>query len=103
MKKRNIICLSLGLFVATNAIADTELSESIKEPKKLVSAKEDVVKVDRSVRANPYANTPSYAQGGDTSRYATDQGWSRGRNSWWWGGGRSSDIASTGYTAPSSR
>ena len=65
--------------------------------------KEDNVVIDRSVRTNPYPNTPSYAQGGDTSRYSTSQGWSRGSGySSYWGGGRSSDIPTTGYNTPGS-
>ena len=56
-------------------------------------------RIDRSQRANPYPNTPSYAQGGDTSRYDTSNGWSRGGRSWYWGNG-GSDIPTSGYTAP---
>lgn len=57
-------------------------------------------KVDRSQRTNPYANTPSYAQGGNTSRYDTSNGWSRGGSNYWSWGYRGSDIPTTGYTPP---
>jgi len=70
--------------------------------------KEDNEEVDRSYRTNSYPNTPSYAQGGDTSRYSTNQGWSRGNQfGYFWGGwggfgynNHSSDIPTTGYNTP---
>lgn len=100
MKMSKIVLASLGLcLLASNVVAEEEILKPVKAPEKLV-IEEDNVKVDRSYRANPYANTPSYAQGGDSSRYATDQGWSRGRGNWWWGG-RGSDMPTTGYTTPS--
>lgn len=100
MKCKLFLVSSLLLALGSSAMAEEEF-EPTKEPRKLVKAEDDVI-VDRSERANPYANTPSYAQGGDTSRYSTSQGWSRGVNSYWWGSGRSqSDIPTAGYTRPS--
>lgn len=103
MKCKLFLASSLLLVLGSNAVADGQVLQPIKEPKKLVT-QEDDVRVDRNNRANPYANSPSYAQGGDTSRYSTGQGWSRGRSGYWWGGAQTrSDIPTTGYTTPSSR
>ncbi len=104
MKNKLFLAGSLLVMFGTNAVAEEEVLLPSKEPSKLALQQDDDFKVDRSQRSNPYANTPSYAQGGDTSRYSTSQGWSRGRNNgYWWGGRAASDIPTTGYTTPSSR
>ena len=103
--KCKLFCLGMSLLVfGSNVYADAQTLQPVKEPKKLVTEKDEVdIRVNRDYRANPYANTPSYAQGGDTSRYSTAQGWSRGRGGYWWGGSSHSDIPTAGYTRPSSR
>ena len=87
-------------FLATNAYAEEQKRslDDLRSPKIEASEAEEV-HIDRRVRTNPYASTPSYAQGGNTSRYSTSQGWSRGNGYWW--SGRRSDIGSSGYTSPS--
>ena len=93
-----VSCLLLSSSMASAAEHKAGKKKSAKHAQSYMIKEERIV-IDRSERTNPYGNTPSYAQGGDTSRYSTSQGWSRGRNSYWWGG-RSSDMASTGYNTP---
>lgn len=101
MKTKNILlviaCASLTFF-ANDAAAEKAERPTYKS-KAEDSQREDVV-IDRSKRTSPYASTPSYAQGGNSSRYSTSAGWSRGQSGYWWHSSRS-DMPTTGYTAPS--
>ncbi len=97
--------LALSVSSISFAAEDTQIIHETRG-EDLSKNEKEVEIIDRSVRTSPYASTPSYAQGGDQSRYSTNSGWSRGNYFGyrsWWGGGRSSDIPSSGYTAPSSR
>lgn len=112
MKKINKVVLLFGCFIvpgvssiatADQSHVESENCEVKSDPATNDTKVKDQAPVNRAgYRANPFPNTPSYAQGGDTSRYATDQGWARGRN-FWWGGRRGSDIPTSGYTTPSRR
>lgn len=92
--------LSLLILLTSPAMAEKNCSEK-KCEKEIVKQE---ARVDRSSRTNPYPNTPSYAQGGNSSRYDTSNAWSRGGyNNWWYYGNRGGDIRSSGYTPPPSR